>query len=77
MSDTQTQPSQPESAREQIGSSETGSVAKAPATDQLAYIADLILELKGMSRQLEAGTLATILKLAYAEAQLELRRRGG
>ncbi len=46
------------------------------AADQLSYAADLVLELKGISERLGAGTLATILGLAHAEAQQELRRRG-
>ncbi len=75
MSDARAGPSRSENAGGDAG---LGGAPQDPvnlAADQLNYVADLVLELKSISERLGAGTLATILGLAHAEAQQELRRR--
>lgn len=42
--------------------------------DQIAYVADMILELQTMARRADLTTLAGILDLAHAEAQIQAQR---
>lgn len=50
---------------------ERGSASR--ATDQIEYMADLILELRDMARNNRLETLAGLLELANAEARLRAK----
>lgn len=52
---------------------ETAQASSTLQRDQLEYIADLVLELKGLAHSQHLTTLAGILDLAHAEAQQRLR----
>jgi hypothetical protein len=54
-------------------STDDGPVAVA-AADQIAYVADMIMELQTMVRRSNLTTLAGILDLAHAEALLQAQR---
>lgn len=52
-----------------------GSNATATALDQLAYVSDMIDELRVMADRLRCATLSGVLDVARREAELEWRRR--
>ena len=48
-------------------------IPSATPKEQLEYIADLVLQLKGMARSQRLTTLAGILDVAHSEARLRSR----
>ncbi len=50
---------------------------KEGSLDYLAYVADMILELKEMAQRADATTLTGLLDLAYREACIQAKRGRG